>query len=152
MIYITLAIVGLVLLVNTVDVSQYSQNLLKKHHKHTHNNKFTLPVIDPKTFLKTPEEAFETMKVVKLSDKYSHKVIRHADGSVDEKIDLYIEDAWKDWKHLCGKTYETEEEEKTRFELWKKKFLKIEQNNQAHNGFTEGENCYMDLTKEEWAA
>lgn len=89
-----------------------------------------IPTIDPQTFFKTPESVFDTIKVVKLSDKYSHKIIHNDDGTVDEEIELYIHDAWKDWKHLCGKNYSSKEEEEKRFELWKKRFVKIEENNE----------------------
>jgi hypothetical protein len=59
------------------------------------------------------------MKAVRLSDKYVKHEIVHEDGSVDDEIEIYLKDAWKNWKHLCGKTYDSEEEEEYRFGLWK---------------------------------
>lgn len=60
------------------------------------------------------------MKVVRLSDKLVKHEIVHEDGSVDDEIRVYLKDAWKNWKHLCGKNYATPEEEEKRFQLWKK--------------------------------
>lgn len=71
--------------------------------------------MDEKNLLITDPELYKVMKAVRLSDKYvKHETVKE-DGTVDDEIRIYLKDAWKNWKHLCGKTYATEEEEEKRF-------------------------------------
>lgn len=58
---------------------------------------------------------------------------------------LQLEEEWFSWKRQHYKTYHTEEEETSRWKVWKDNYRKIQEHNRANHSFTLGLNEFADM-------